>query len=281
MTATILHGGVVHTMDDADTIASAVAFLNGRVAATGTREEMRALVPGATEHDLAGAAVYPGFIDAHHHFCFAATYHGFPEARCPPLRSLDDLLALVRRTAAATPAGEWVVLVGYDESRMAERRKPARADLDEATRDHPVLLIHFTYHEGVLNSLGLQRAGLNEASVAPPGGVLGRTTSGALDGRVYERSFGAVDALARAAVVARDREGWFRHANQYQSRVVASGITHVTTCSPSRANDSPPAHRVDGTTAGCASVHSSSSSTAARRARCAFRCAPQSSSSAA
>jgi predicted amidohydrolase YtcJ len=225
--ATILHGGFVHTMDDAGSVVPAIGFRGGRVAATGALADVRAVLPGAAERDLGGATVYPGFIDAHHHFCFAATYHGFPEARCPPLRCLDDLVALVRRAAAATPVGEWVVLVGYDESRLAERRKPTRDELDQASRDHPVLLVHFTYHEGVLNTLGLRHAGLDDASVAPSGGALGRTARGRLDGRVYERSFGAVDALARAAVVARDRESWFAHANQYQKRVLARGITHV------------------------------------------------------
>jgi predicted amidohydrolase YtcJ len=90
-----------------------------------------------------------------------------------------------------------------------------------------VLLIHFTYHEGVLNSLGLARAGLDHAEPDPAGGWRGRSRGGALDGRVYERCFGQAEAAARTARLAGDRERWFAQANAYQQRVLAAGITHV------------------------------------------------------
>src|SRR6478735_5011832 len=94
----ILHNGAVHTMDDAPTVAPAVGFASGRVTAVGTLDMVRAATPNADEHDLRGAVVYPGFIDAHHHLCFAATYASFPEIRCPPCRTLSDVLAIVTRT---------------------------------------------------------------------------------------------------------------------------------------------------------------------------------------
>ena len=90
-----------------------------------------------------------------------------------------------------------------------------------------MLLIHFTYHQGVLNSLGLRRAGFGEGYKDPPGGWVGRTRRGRLDGGVFERCFGQAEAVARAALLANDREGWFARANAYQERVLAAGITHV------------------------------------------------------
>jgi hypothetical protein len=223
----ILHGGHVHTMDDAGGVAPAVGFRDGRVTATGTLEAVRAATPGAEERDLAGAHLYPGFIDAHHHLCFAATYAGFPEVRCPPLRTIEELLAVLRTTAERTPAGRWIVLVGYNDLNLAEARKPTRFDLDRAAPEHPVLLIHFTYHEGVLNSRGIERAGFDARRGDPRGGTMGRTRAGELDGRVYERCFGHAERVAREALVAGDREGWFAGANAYQDRVLAAGITHV------------------------------------------------------
>ena len=89
----ILHNGVVHTMDDADTTVPAVGFAAGRVTGAGSLEDVRRATPGADEYDLSGQAVYPGFIDAHHHLCFAATYANFPEVRPPPFRSLAAILA--------------------------------------------------------------------------------------------------------------------------------------------------------------------------------------------
>lgn len=223
----ILHGARIHTFDDRGTLAEAVGFAGGRVTAVGPLDAVRAATPNAEERDLAGATIYPGFIDAHHHFCFAATYARFPEVRCPPVRTLRALLAAVARAAEQTPEGEWIVLVGFDETQLAERRKPDRWELDAVAPHHPVLLIHFTYHEGVLSSLGLARAGLATQRHDPPGGQLGRTRRGEPDGRVFERCFGAAEAVARRETLASDRARWFEVANAYQDRVLAAGITHV------------------------------------------------------
>ena len=130
-------------------------------------------------------------------------------------------------TAETTPEGEWIVLVGFNETNLLERRGPDRQELDRVAPRHPVLLIHFTYHEGVLNSLGLRAAGLDALAADPPGGMIGRTATGAANGRVYERCFGAAESVARQARLAADREQWFRIANGYQERVLAAGITHV------------------------------------------------------
>lgn len=223
----ILHNGVVNALDDAGTVAPALGFAGGRVTAVGSLAAVRAATPNAAERDLGGAVVYPGFIDAHHHFCFAATYATFPEIRCPPCRTLADVLAIVARAAETTPEGEWIVLVGFNEANLAERRKPDRHDLDRVAPRHPVLLIHFTYHEGVLNSLGLRASGLDQVRTDPPGGMLGRSAAGTPDGRVFERCFGAAEAVARQGRLAADREQWFAVANGYQERVLAAGITHV------------------------------------------------------
>src|SRR5215470_3261839 len=106
----ILHNAVVHSMDDRDSVADAIGFAGGRVTAVGTHAEVRSATPEAVERDVGRAALYPGFIDAHHHFCFAATFAGFPEIRCPPLRRLSEVLDAVAAQVARTPPGGWIVL---------------------------------------------------------------------------------------------------------------------------------------------------------------------------
>jgi hypothetical protein len=223
----ILHHGPIHTLDDAERVVEAVGFAAGRVTAAGSLAEVRAATPGAEERDLAGRPLYPGFIDAHHHLCFAATYANFPTLRCPPLRAVEEILAAVAGVAAQTPEGQWIVLVGYNEAELDEPRAPTRFELDRVAPLHPVLLIHFTYHQGVLNSLGLTRAALDGDGADAPGGWRGRSAAGQLDGRVHERCFGHAEAVARTALLANGRDAWFAAANTYQDRVLAAGITHV------------------------------------------------------
>lgn len=226
--ARILANARVRTMDDAGTVAETVGFRDGRVAAVGTLDAVRAAIAvAAVEEDLGGAVVMPGFVDAHHHLALAVTYAGLPEVRGPGCRTIADVLAAVRARAAITPPGTWVAVYGYDEARLAELRRPTREELDGAAPDHPVLAMQHSFHEGVLNSLGLAALGLSRATAEPPGGRLGRTRSGELDGWVAERCFGPAEAAVRRAIVGADREGWFRAANDYQARVLTAGITHL------------------------------------------------------
>lgn len=225
--AVIFHNGPIHTLDDADRVVDAVGCAAGRITAVGSLAHVRAATPGAEERDLRGRALYPGFIDAHHHLCFAATYANFPAVRCPPLRSVAQILAAVASCAQATPPGQWLVLVGYNDMALDQARPPTRFELDGIAPLHPVLLIHFSYHEGVLNSLGLARAALDADDPDPPGGWRGRTPAGQLDGRVHERCFGQAEAAARGALLATNRDGWFAAANTYQEAVLSAGITHV------------------------------------------------------
>jgi predicted amidohydrolase YtcJ len=224
----ILANARVRALDDAGSIAEAIGFRGGRVVALGALAEVRDRMGGPVEErDVGGAVVCPGFVDAHHHVGLAVTYGGFPEVRWPACRSVADVLGVVRAQAAVTPPGDWVAVYGYDEARLGELRRPTRDELDGAAPEHPVLAIHHSFHEGVLSSHGLDYLGLGRSSVEPPGGRLGRSQSGELNGHVAERSFGPAEAVVRQLRLGADREGWFRAANEYQQRVLGAGITHV------------------------------------------------------
>jgi predicted amidohydrolase YtcJ len=99
-----------------------------------------------------------------------------------------DLLERLRREAERTPPGEWIRATRYDDARMPEGRVLTRFDLDQATREHPVLVVHVAGHWGVANSLALERGHLDDASQPPPGGEYGRDASGHLNGVLYERA---------------------------------------------------------------------------------------------
>jgi predicted amidohydrolase YtcJ len=71
---------------------------------------------------------------------------------------------------------------------MPDGRVLARFDLDQATRQHPVLVIHVAGHWGVANSLALERGKLDDTSQPPPGGDFGRDGNGRLNGVLYERA---------------------------------------------------------------------------------------------
>src|SRR5688572_8922283 len=153
----VLAGGVVHTMAAAGPV-EAVAFDAGRIVATGRRADILAQAgPGAEILELAGRAVVPGFVDPHHHLAYAAVLGGaFPcgPSIAPTVAALRERLAL---HAATLPAGECLVGFGYDERRMD--RRPTVRDLDDACPGRPVVLVQYSCHEALANTLALEAAG--------------------------------------------------------------------------------------------------------------------------
>ena len=65
----VMIGGVAWTAIEGSALAEAVAVRDGRIMATGSNQDIQALVrPGTRVIELNGRTVTPGFIDAHTHF---------------------------------------------------------------------------------------------------------------------------------------------------------------------------------------------------------------------
>jgi predicted amidohydrolase YtcJ len=183
---TIYRARRVITMNRDEPEAFAVA--DGRVAATGRLRDLADRWPEANQVDLGDAVVAPGFNDAHIHVAITAEDLLHLDLSAAVVRSLGELKAAVRAQAATTPAESWVRGSRYDDAKMAEGRLLTRFDLDEAAPDHPVLVTHVAGHWGVVNSMALDLAGIDQSSVPPPGGAFGRDASGRLNGVLYEQA---------------------------------------------------------------------------------------------
>ena len=65
---TIVHQGVIYTVDSAYTVAEAMALKDGKIVAVGSNANIQQNYTAKENIDAKGQAVYPGFIDAHAHF---------------------------------------------------------------------------------------------------------------------------------------------------------------------------------------------------------------------
>jgi len=178
----VLVDGAVLTLDPRRPRATSLAVRDGRIAALGSRADMRAWRGRSTRVvDLKGATVIPGLIDAHAHLDREGLKTIYPSlGRC---RSIGDIQALVGTLARRRPRGEWIVTmpVGHPPfyregaEALAEKRWPTRADLDAAAPDHPVYIrgIWGYWNKppvySIANSLALQRAGVHRDTRAPHG----------------------------------------------------------------------------------------------------------------
>jgi predicted amidohydrolase YtcJ len=133
----------------------------------------------------------PGFVDAHSHFPGAGITAIAVDLDAPPIgtvRNLANLADALRAKAADTKAGDWIFGVGYDDTLLAERRHPTRADLDAVSTQHPIGLMHVSGHLAAVNSLALERLGLGASTPDPEGGRIRRDASGAPDGVLEENA---------------------------------------------------------------------------------------------
>ena len=172
----------------------ALAIVGGRVAAIGTREEVRRLAgPGAQEIDLAAACALPGLTDAHLHILgYAMTLERLPAGDAGSLAALG---AMVAQAAAAAPADGWVVGHGWDHERWPEARMPDRRDLDAAAGGRPVYLGRTCGHIAVVSSAALARAGITRGTPDPAGGVVNRDPGGEPTGVLRETALPLVGRL--------------------------------------------------------------------------------------
>ena len=173
----------VVTMDPGRPRAGAVAVAGGRVVGVHAGKPD---VSAREVIDLRGLTLIPGFHDAHNHMI------GFGLALTEidlRVSSLDELYARVADSAAATPAGEWIIGSGYDQTRTGAH--PHRDVLDTIAPNHRVWLKHTSSHMCVVNSLVLRDLGIG----SDVGSGIGETVPRVDGGRVTTDGAGRPSGL--------------------------------------------------------------------------------------
>ena len=178
---TVLFNAQVLTVDVAGTAAQALAVKGNRVAAVGSSLHNPPLGgPNKGRLAVGGRTVVPGFIDTHAHLDREGLRRAYPDLQA--CRSIADVQEVVRRAAAGTPPGEWIVLLPpgqppyhmAPEQSLAERRFPNRHELDAAAPDNPVwirsiwgLWNNTPPFVHVLNSAGIRACGITRHTPPP------------------------------------------------------------------------------------------------------------------
>src|SRR5216117_2407750 len=146
---TVFINGKIHTMDDENTVVSAVSIRDGRFAEVGN-ESRPHHGPNTRVIDLRGRTAVPGIIDNHNHIVLMGNRPGYHT----PLEnaySIADVQAIYAARAKEIPNGAWITTIGGFHSNHLytnstdPTRLPTLAELDTAVLNNPVFIeIGFT-----------------------------------------------------------------------------------------------------------------------------------------
>ncbi len=174
----IYFGGDILTMAGKEpAYVEALALEGGRIVFAGSKDEAIKLQGEATKIvDLQGHTMLPDFIDAHGHM----VPFGKNMIDGDLFNSADvaDVLARMKAHAAGVPAGDWIVGFGYQARNLTEKRTPTIDELDEVSKDRPVLIVDSSGHLGAGNSALFKLVGVTAATPDPMGGTFARKPGG-------------------------------------------------------------------------------------------------------
>ncbi len=228
---TIYTGGPIYTaLDEAPTV-EAVAVADGNIVATGALSDVEETAgDGAEIFDLAGAAMYPGFVDSHVHLLGIGLRE--LELNLETVASIEALVAIVDESVQNAGEGDLVYGRGWIETDWPEGRAPTRDDLDPASPNNPVVLGRADGHAMVLNSAALDAAGVTQSTPDPEGGRIERDADGRATGVLVDRAMDLAAPLLTAPNEDRKREAYAEASNVY----AAYGWTGVHNMSVSAEN---------------------------------------------
>ncbi|SPE42426.1 Amidohydrolase 3 (fragment) [Candidatus Sulfopaludibacter sp. SbA3] len=228
----VVFNAKVHTVDTQAPRAEAFAVKDGRFTAVGTSADMKALIAkGTRTFDAKQMTIVPGFIDCHNHAPGNTLLYevvvGNPYV--VEFVTISSIVEKLRAKARETPPGTWVEGFFFDDTKVKDNRQLNVHDLDQVSKDHPVVVEHRGGHTSFYNSKALEMADINRNTPNPPGGTIDRDANGDLNGRVTDRARGAFNRVGKRPSfteeqrLQRDRDGLAYISKQF----VRYGLTSV------------------------------------------------------
>ncbi|MFN3521778.1 MAG: amidohydrolase [Phenylobacterium sp.] len=222
----VFWGGPIYTARDAQPRVEAVAVAKGRIVYAGDRKSAKAMVGPKTQVvDLKGAAMFPGFTDAHAHL------RGIGERELTlnleGSKSAAEAMGRLKAHLAKHPGTGPLVGRGWIETGWPEGRFLIRQDLDAVAPDRPVLLVRADGHALVANSAALRAASVTRDTAAPDGGAILKDEAGEPTGMLVDNAMGLVRAL-RAQPSEADRLAAYRAAFQVETRYGWTGVHNMS-----------------------------------------------------
>jgi predicted amidohydrolase YtcJ len=178
--------GKIVTLDENNSVYESVSIRDGKILRIGTNEFIKETAGNKTRIvDLNGKVLLPGLIDSHMHPGGSWGAYLVRGVACgPDFNSVEEMLDAVRKKVAETDDGNWILGYRMDDVKMG--RYPTKQELDNVSPENPLYIQRRDGHNGVANSLALNKAGITRDTPDPHHGKIERDEKGEPTGLLRE-----------------------------------------------------------------------------------------------
>lgn len=220
-------GDILTLQGSSPEYVEALVTTGDKISFTGSLSKAKELAPNSRITDLKGRMLLPGFIDGHAHFSAFSVQAIGAQILPPPDAGANNIESLIHilkdwNTPENVAMTGWIFGMGFDDSVLEEKRFPTRHDLDKVSTEIPIMIIHISGHFCVVNSLGLQRLGIDTTSKDPDGGIIRREKGGEPNGVLEEL---AAIPHYHNAIVPLTEEAQLKFFNAGQEMALSYGYT--------------------------------------------------------
>lgn len=166
----IFFNAKVYQVNESFDKAEAFAVKNNRFLSVGTDKDILNNYESANKFDLAGAPIYPGFIDGHSHFYRYSM--GLNDVDLVGSTSFEEVIQRLQKHITELPTTKWVVGSGWDQNDWKEKVFPTKDTLDILFPNKIIMLSRIDAHAVITNQNGLDIAGINAQTKIDGGEVV-------------------------------------------------------------------------------------------------------------
>lgn len=170
---TLYYNAKVLTMDPNNRELSAVAISNGKIIEVGSllyvcASLKRQFKPSQISLiNLQSKTVLPGFYDAHSHIFLYSLHEGLTaQLDSPPMGkvlNIHHIQEILRKEVTPNSPGKLIFGMGYNDLGLEESRHPNRYELDEVSKEQPIVILHYSNHSATVNSLIIHEQNIKQA----------------------------------------------------------------------------------------------------------------------
>ena len=166
----IVTNGKVYTINEQFSLAESFAVSKGKIVAIGQSKDIIEKYSSENILNAEGKYVYPGFNDAHCHFCG----YGMNLLKFADLRGSNgpEEIYQILVNHHQKYGGEWILGRSWDQNDWEHKEFPDKSKLDELFPDNTVFLVRVDGHAAWCNSKAMEIAGINAGTKISGGEVL-------------------------------------------------------------------------------------------------------------